>query len=358
MNDDILKNHVITQDMENIYSRNIEWSILKHSNILISGATGMLATYLVYFLIWLNETYKYNIKIIVMVRSKKKAYARFGKYINKSYFQLNTNDICSPIKEIDVDYIFHTASLASPQYYQSMPVEVAAPNVLGTYHLLELAKKKRVKGFVYFSSGDVYGKMPNGVGEFEEDAMGITDPLAEHSCYSESKRMGETWCACFAREYNVPVKIARIGHTYAPTMDIEHDPRVFASFMKCLVDGKDIVMLSDGKAKRPFCYINDAIEAFFIILFHGKNGEAYNVCNDKQFFSISEIADVFASLDDESKIKVIRKKRNSEDGYIENTDNRANLPSSAKLRAMGWNCRYDVVTGFKQVLRFLKNKYS
>ena len=98
MNDDILKNHVITQDMENIYSRNIEWSILKHSNILISGATGMLATYLVYFLIWLNETYKYNIKIIVMVRSKKKAYARFGKYINKSYFQLNTDDICSPIK--------------------------------------------------------------------------------------------------------------------------------------------------------------------------------------------------------------------------------------------------------------------
>ena len=72
--------------MENIYSRNIEWSILKHSNILISGATGMLATYLVYFLILLNETYKYNIKIIVMVRSKKKAYARFGKYIIKSYF--------------------------------------------------------------------------------------------------------------------------------------------------------------------------------------------------------------------------------------------------------------------------------
>lgn len=82
------------------------------------------------------------------------------------------------------------------------------------------------------------------------------------------------------------------------------------------------------------------------------------MCNDKQFFSISEIADIFVSLDDENKIKVIRKKRNSEDGYIENTDNRANLPSSAKLRAMGWNCRYDVVTGFKQVLRFLKNKYS
>ena len=125
---------------------------------------------------------------------------------------------------------------------------------------------------------------------------------------------------------------------------------------KIIVDGKDIVMLSDGKAKRPFCYINDAIEAFFIILFHGKNGEAYNVCNDKQFFSISEIADVFASLDDESKIKVIRKKRNSADGYIENTDNRANLPSSAKLHAMGWNCQYDVITGFKQVFLFFRNK--
>lgn len=357
MKRDIFAYKIISEDMKNIFNRDIDINKLYGTTVLISGATGMLASYFVIYLIWLNEFHGANIKIIALIRNEKKAKSIFGKYYDSKYFNALFDDICAPLSiHYNIDYIVHAASLASPQYYNNYPIEVAAPNALGTYYLLNLAKEKQVKGFLYFSSGDVYGKMPNGVGEFEEDAMGITDPLAEHSCYSESKRMGETWCACFAREYNVPVKIARIGHTYAPTMDIEHDSRVFASFMKCLVDGKDIVMLSDGKAKRPFCYINDAIEAFFIILFHGKDGEAYNVCNDKQFFSISEIADVFASLDDENKIKVIRKKRNSADGYIENTDNRANLPSSAKLHAMGWNCQYDVITGFKQVFLFFREK--
>ena len=88
MCNDIISNSVISKDMEDIYCRNIDYSALSNSTILISGATGMLATYIVYFLIWLNETYKYNIKIIALVRSKKKAYACFGKYINKSYDML------------------------------------------------------------------------------------------------------------------------------------------------------------------------------------------------------------------------------------------------------------------------------
>ena len=354
MQDDILKNKIIYQDMENIYSRSLEWTSLKNSSILVSGATGMLASYLVYYLIWLNEICDYNIKIKILVRSKEKCRKYFGSYLYKSYFFVYTDDLCGTFDIDEVDYIIHAASLASPQYYKSSPVEVAAPNAIGTYNLLELARKKHVRGFLYLSSGDVYGKMPHDVGKIDEDVIGVVDPLAIHSCYGESKRMGETWCASFAREYNVPAKIARVAHTYSPTMDIYNDPRVFASFVRCIVEGRDIVIFSDGKAKRPFCYINDALAGFFLILLEGRSGEAYNVCNDEAFASISELADTLASLG--NLIGVTYKDRRKENEYVENCDNKANLPSADKLKKMGWQCQFDIRTGFKRVLDCIKEK--
>lgn len=351
----LLEDDIIIQDMENIYSRDLPYSQLQGKSILVTGATGMLASYVVYFLIWLNEYKQYDINIVLLVRSKEKFRNRFGEYVAKPYFHVCVDDICKPLQmENDIDYIIHAASLASPQYYGICPVEVAEPNVLGTYYLLQLAKEKNVSSFLYFSSGDVYGAMPQGTGAFGENTLGTMDPLAEHSCYGESKRMGETWCASFAREYAVPVKIARIGHTYSPTMDVENDPRVFASFMKCILVGKDIVMHSDGSAMRPFCYVADAVAAFFLILLKGENGEAYNVCNDQQFISVAELAKVLVSLEPDKNLQVVCQQRNPEDSYMENVINKANCPSADKIRKLGWKCDYGVYNGFKRAFEYLK----
>lgn len=352
----LLEDNIILQDMKNIYSREVPYSQLKGKTVLVTGATGMLASYVVYFLIWLNEYERYDINIVVLVRSKEKCRNRFGKYVDKSYFHIFFDDICKPLQiKKDIDYIIHAASLASPQYYGKSPVEVAAPNVVGTYYLLQFAKEKCVRGFLYFSSVDVYGGMPKGIGAFSEQKLGVMDPLAEHSCYGESKRMGETWCASFAREYDVPVKIARIGHTYSPTMDVENDPRVFASFMKCILAGNNIVMHSDGSAMRPFCYVADAVAAFFLILLKGESGEAYNVCNDQQFISIAELGKVLVALESGKNLQVVYKKRNPQDDYMENFINKANCPSADKLRKLGWQCYWSVYDGFKRVLDYKKH---
>ena len=170
--------------------------------------------------------------------------------------------------------------------------------------------------------------------------------------------MGEIWCVSYAREYHIPTKIARIGHTYAPTMNVDSDPRVFASFMKCLLRGQDIVMLSDGTAKRPFCYIADAIAGYLLILLEGKDGEAYNVVNEREFLSIRDLAETLASLDTEKNVHVICKARSQGDTYMENKSNRENLPSSAKLEALGWQCLYGAEKGFRQVLRFLREQQN
>ena len=232
---------------------------------------------------------------------------------------------------------------------------VAAPNVIGTYNLLEFARQKKVKGFLFFSSGDVYGKMPDGIGGVSEQEMGVMDPLDIHSCYGESKRMGETLCAAYSRQYGLPTTIARIGHTYGPTMDIENDSRVFASFMKNICEGKDIVLRSDGTAKRPFCYIADAVAAYLLILLCGEDGNAYNVCNTGQFISMNELAATLVNIRCDVALKIVHDISNM-NIIIENNDNIANCPVSTKLGKLGWECHFDVKSGFGRVYSFLQHR--
>lgn len=341
--------------MSNIFSRNIPTTELYKSTILVTGATGMLASYFIYYLIWLNEKHKAGVRIVALARHEDKLKEKYGTYLDKSYFKSIIADVCN-LPEINepVDYIVHAASLANPQYYTQLPVDVSSANVLGTYNLLKLAVEKRARGFLYFSSGDIYGKMPEGIGIFSENQIGTLDPMDIHSCYGESKRMGETFCKCFAEEYGVNACAVRIGHTYAPTMDLDNDPRVFASFMKCAVEKKNIEMLSDGSAMRPFCYIADAVAAFIILLTKGESGEAYNMTNTDMFVSVKELAEIIASLEPGTHLKVIRKYRDANDKYLENILNHANCPGSDKLKKLGWKCEYDIRKGFGQVLKYFR----
>ena len=187
-----------------------------------------------------------------------------------------------------------------------------------------------------------------------EEAYGKMDTLDIHNCYSESKRMAETMCKAFNVQYGVHTKIARIAHTYAPTMDIENDPRVFASFVKNIVYGQDIVMKSDGSGKRSFCYITDAIAGYFTILFEGIDGEAYNVCNTSQFVSVKELAEILVSLYREKNLKVIMEERKKAEHYTENSllVGCDNIPDNSKLMKLGWNASVDIKEGFKRVIDY------
>ncbi|WP_229711440.1 NAD-dependent epimerase/dehydratase family protein [Pectinatus frisingensis] len=354
MNKYFMGSAIIEEDMQDIYQRNVNWSDFYNRTVLITGATGMLASYIVYFFIYLNEMHNANINILALARNQAKCYQRFGLYAMKKYFQIINDDFTVPVKiKKKVDFIIHAASLASPQYYKSMPIEVAAPNAVGTYYLLQFAQKQQVRGFLFFSTGDIYGYIPS-PNIITEDMVGSMDPLELHSCYGESKRMGETWCAAFAREQEVPVHIIRIGHTYGPTMDIENDPRVFAAFMKCIYYGKDIMMLSDGTAKRSFCYIADAIAGFLLVLLEGEIGAAYNVCNSKEFISISELAELMLRLRPELNLRVIQKQRTDSESYLENKNNKANKLTEKKLITLGWECHYNSYVGFRNVLKYLQ----
>jgi len=327
---------VLTEDLEYITGSDLPWDDLEGTNILITGANGMLPSYMVETILYLNETrFKKKARVFAVVRNYNKASKRFKNYSLRKDLIFIGQDIREPMEYLPhQDYIIHAASLASPKYYGTNPVEVLIPNTIGTFNCLELARKNKLKAFLFFSSGEVYGNID---GEITETSYGNLDPTVPRSCYAESKRMGETMCAAYQHQYGVPVKIVRPFHTYGPNVQLD-DGRVFADFIADIINKKDIVIKSEGWAKRSFCYLSDATIAFFLVLLYGQIGEAYNVGGFET--SIRRLAKM---LVEEYNLEMHT--GNAEPGYSRV------CPDISKIQKLGWMPTTSVQDGFRRTVR-------
>ena len=295
-------------------------------------------------------TFKNKARVIGLVRNLEKALIRFTEYRGRKDLQFIVQDVSSPLEiDVDIHYIIHAASQASPKYFGTDPVGTLSANVLGTYHLLELARKKRASGFLYFSSGEVYGEVSEHQIPTKETDYGYLDPTMVRSCYAESKRMGETMCVAWHHQHAVPAKIVRPFHTYGPGMDLQ-DGRVFADFVSDILDNKNIVIKSNGSAVRAFCYLSDAILGFFTVLFNGDNATAYNVGNDRGLISILDLAKLLVAMYPDKNLKVIKEESIQGRGYLKSTIP-INCPDISKMLALGWKPKYSVHDGFDRTIR-------
>lgn len=334
-------NAVIEQDVEAVIASGLDWDRFANKTVLVTGAYGMLLSYMVWTLLRLAP--RLNIKVIALVRSPEKAEERFRGF-SGDHLQLVRHDLSGPVDVPGkVDFVIHGASYASPHQFSLNPSAVIVPNVMGTYHLLELARTRKPESFLYFSSGAVYGRPLSGE-EVTEEYYGYLDPLDVRNCYGESKRMAENMCRCWQAQYGVPVKMVRPAHVYGPTMDIEHDSRVFASFVRNVIRGEDLLMRSDGSAKRSFCYSVDATVAFFKVLLDGQEGHAYNVGNDGCYLTIRGLAETFAAVFPGTEVVV-----KGVHGQASNADEKM-LMVSTKLRELGWECAYSLEAGIKRTV--------
>ena len=264
------------------------------------------------------------------------------EYSNDKCLKIIRQDVNKNFKlDEKINYIIHAASKASPKYYKEDPVNTILPNVLGTKNLLELGIKHKIDGFLFLSSGEIYGDMKKR--KILEDSVGKINPLELRSCYAESKRMGENMCVSWNKQFNVPTKIARIFHTYGPGLKLD-DGRVFADFVSNIVNNKNIVMKSNGNAKRPFCYITDTITALFLILLKGDNANAYNVSNPSCIISINELAKTLTKLFSNKNLKVIKKSNNGEKYMKSLVMNQ--IPDISKIRQLGYEPKISIKAGF------------
>ena len=344
---------IIRQDIERIHKENIPWSQMQGKTFLISGAAGMIPTYMVYTILERNKGKSKKSKIYAIVKNKKEAEKKYIKYSNDKYLKIIRQDINKKFKlDEKVDYIIHAASKASPKYYKEDPVNTILPNVIGTKNLLELGIKHKIDGFLFFSSGEIYGDMKKE--KILENSLGKINPLELRSCYAESKRMGENMCVSWNKQFNVSTKIARIFHTYGPGMKLD-DGRVFADFVSDIVNNKNIIMKSNGNAKRPFCYITDTVTALFLILLKGDNANAYNVSNPSCTISVRELAKTLTKLFPKKKLTVIKKPENKEK-YMKSIVMNQN-PDISKIKKLGYEPKISIKEGFLRTVKsYTQNK--
>ncbi|MBQ9453023.1 MAG: NAD-dependent epimerase/dehydratase family protein, partial [Desulfovibrio sp.] len=271
----------------------IPWNQFSGKRVLVTGATGLLGSLLVKSLLCASDKYDFSISILAFVHDTSKVSQTFmsylEKYKNKVHF--HKGDICSPLSIDDtVDYIIHAAAPTSSTYFVEKPVETIAAVYQGTANVLALARKKDVKSMLYISSMEVYGQLDH-VEAKEEDA-GSLDPLAVRSSYPQAKRLAETLCAAYAREYGFPVKIARPTLVFGPGVS-PNDNRVFMQMARAALAHGEIRLATDGATERDYIYTADACRMLFSILLKGENGQAYNVANPETYMSILDLAKAF-----------------------------------------------------------------
>ena len=340
---------IVCEDLQKILAAPLPWEKLFSRTVLITGANGFIPAYMLETLLYLNETQGADVHVIALVRNHEKSMRRLGHLSGRKDVTFVVQDVRDPYSGPGAaDFVIHAASQASPKFYGTDPVGTFETNVLGTRRMLEISKNSGSEGFLYFSSGEVYGRIDNPSIPVKETDYGYLDPLSVRSCYAEGKRAGETLCICWHAQFGIPVKIVRLSHTYGPGMELD-DGRVFADFVADMVARRDIVMKSDGSTRRPFCYLADATVAFFTVLLKGATGEAYNVGSDIEC-SILDLAETIVRLFPERCCRVQRQERRPDDPYIPSPVSGGHFDLS-KIRSLGWRPTTSIEEGFWRTVK-------
>ncbi len=254
-------------------------------------------------------------------------------------FELIRHDITQPIL-LEADRIYNLACPASPIHYQFNPVKTIKTSVLGTIHMLGLAKRVRAR-ILQASTSEVYGDPE--VHPQTEAYWGNVNTIGVRSCYDEGKRVAETLMMDYHRQNGVDVRIIRIFNTYGPRMAV-NDGRVVSNFIVQALKGEDITVYGDGGQTRSFCYVDDLVEGMVRMM--GTDGFTgpVNLGNPAET-TILEFARRIIALTG-SRSQIVFRPLPADDPKQRQPD------ISLARERLGWEPQVDVETGLKRTIDY------
>lgn len=344
-----MKNNKYLEDLKK-YLKAIDLEFLKNKKILITGATGLICSYLIDLIIKYNIDNNGNITIYPLCRNEEKLKTRFSYYFNSPNFKPIIQDVIEKIDIEEIDYIIHGASNTHPVAYSTDPIGTITTNVLGLYNLLNLATDKKVKKFLFLSSVEIYGENNKEIDAFKEKDLGYIDCNTLRAGYPESKRLGESLCQAYIQEHKLDIVIPRISRVYGPTV-LKNDSKALSQFINNIIEDKDIVLKSDGTQYFSYSYVGDVVLALLILLKKGVCGEAYNISDDKSNIHLKDLAKLIADYGNKKVIfdlpNEIEKK-----GFSKATKA---IIDSSKLKELGYNPITIIEDGIHLTIDILKD---
>jgi dTDP-glucose 4,6-dehydratase/UDP-glucuronate decarboxylase len=331
---------LIAEDLSSFYDE------LEGKTILVAGGKGFLGTYFVNVLNRINKTLSTPMKIVIMdnlITSKDK------KNNPSSNITFLEQDISEGFDfQDELHYIIHAASIAAPPTYRKFPIKTVDVNYQGTRNLLEIARKKQIKSMLFLSSSEIYGD-PEFV-PTPESYVGRVSCTGPRACYDESKRLAETISVLYFQQYKVPVKIARPFNVYGPYLNL-NDGRIIPDFMRNAIKKSEIIVYSDGSPTRSFCYVSDAMRAFFRLLFSSHDGIICNVGNDEEI-SVNGVTEMIQkTIEKPISVKTVK---SNDPNYTKDNPQRRCPDLSLIKKSVNYTPKINFEEGLKRVYKWYK----
>ena len=302
---------------------------------LITGGAGFLGSHLIDRLMHAGE------KVICLDNYFTGRKVNITRWIGHPRFRLISHDVVEPIY-LEADRIWHLACPASPIYYQFNPIKTAKTNFLGTYNMLELARRVGAR-MLLASTSEVYGNPE--IHPQPENYYGHVNIIGVRSCYDEGKRIAEALCADYQRIHGTEIRIMRIFNTYGPRM-LPNDGRVVSNFIFQALRGAPLTVYGDGSQTRSFCYVDDLIEGM-VRLMNGSHAGPMNIGNPKEF-TIRQLAELIRERINPN-LPLIKKPLPQDDPL-----QRQPMIDLAK-QELGWSPQVSLLEGLESTITWFQN---
>ncbi|MBQ7215925.1 MAG: NAD-dependent epimerase/dehydratase family protein [Synergistaceae bacterium] len=355
------KHPLYIEDVSLVSGLSLEWEKLKNSSMLISGATGLIGTFLVDVIMHKNLHDGLNCKIYALGRSVTKAQERFSDYFGDEHFIFTAHDINTPLNGFSgkecfsgkAGYVLHMASNTHPKDYAADPVGTILTNIIGLNNLLRFSLEHSAERFLFTSTVEVYGENRGDTEFFSEDYCGYIDIAKARAGYPEAKRCGETLCQSYLQQYGLDIVLPRLPRTYGSTMQ-KTDSKAIAQFIHKAIAAEDIVLKSAGTQLYSYAYAADSVSGILTTLFRGKTGEAYNIADENSDITLKDLAGIAAGYSGKRVVFEIPDAL-EKSGYSSATKARLD---SQKIKALGWTAHYDIKTGITRTIQILSQQLT